>query len=379
MTAALSAFDSTTWSEVTVANLTQSGTTGGRVVIEQSGSEVGVERARRSQAPRVRRLAIAALVGGVAWLATPLIAAAVCATPGNGTTACSGNCAAISVGSMAVQPLGTVQIPITFTQGPDDGQSGQGFDEVAAIAFTLGIPGTGDAAPLTFNCANGDLADGAVTPGPGIAGNFTVVVENAQCTNRSRCLCPDTTAGQTRDNFVNIVVYGPKNLPAQGPVSIPVLPSGTLVTLSMQAANGAPNSIPLHIFSALDASKPQFAANLSIGDEAACDVTANTQNRSNVTFGDGTVAVGGSVPPTTPTTPSTTPGITPTPGGGVACVGDCDGSKTVTINELVLGVNIALGTADASSCVAFQDENGMVPITQLIKGVNNALNGCPAS
>jgi hypothetical protein len=366
-----------------VANLRQTGTTSGRVVIEQSNSEVaGVERARRGNAPRAPQLAMAALLGGIAWLATPAIAGAACTTPGNATTACSGNCAAISVGSNAGPPSSTVQIPISFTQGPDDGQSGQGFDEVAAIAFTLGVPGTGDTAPLTFNCTNGDLADGAVTPGAGIASNFTVVVENAQCTNRTRCLCPDTTQGQTLDNFVNIVVYGPKNLPAQGPVNIPVLPSGILVTLNMQIAANAPLvPIPLHIFSALDgnsASKPQFGANLSIGDEAACDVTANSQNRSNVIFSDGTVAVGGTPPPTTPTSPSSTPTpSTPTPGN--SCVGDCDGSKTVTINELVIGVNIALGTADASSCVAFEDQNGMVPITQLIKGVNNALNGCPAT
>jgi hypothetical protein len=126
-------------------------------------------------------------------------------------------------------------------------------------------------------------------------------------------------------------------------------------------------------------SKPQFAANLSIGDEAACDVTA-TGTSSNVSFGDGFV-VQGPLPTSTNTplvsttpTPPTTPGRTPG-----SCVGDCSGDGHVTINELVVGVNIALGTADASTCVAFQDQSGMVPITQLIKGVNNALNGCPAT
>jgi len=309
-----------------------------------------------------QRFTVAVLAGTTMWLAAYATASAqACAAPGTASTVCSGNCASIMVGSTQGTPGNTVAIPISFTQGPDDGQPGQGFDEVAAIAFTLGVPGTGDGTPLTFDCTNGNLADGAVTPGAGIASNFTVVVENAQCTNRNRCLCADTSAGQTVDNFVNLVVYGPKNLPEQGPVQIPVLPaSGQLVSLTMRLAANASGNIPLHIFSALPggAATPQFAANLSIGDQAACDVTANSQNRSNVLFTDGSVTVG----------------------GVIGCVGDCDSSHSVAINELIIGVNIALGSAPLSSCTAFDaNSDGMVSINELIQAVNNALNGCPAS
>jgi hypothetical protein len=304
--------------------------------------------------------AVAAMTGVFAWLAAVATAGAqTCAAPGTATTACSGDCASLTVGSVSGPAGGSVQIPIAFAQGPNDSQNGQGFDEVAAIAFTLGVPGTGDGAPLSFSCASGDLAADAVTVGSGISGDFTVVVENAQCTNRNRCLCPDTGAGQTLDNFVNVVVYGPKTLPEQGPVQIPVLPSsGNIVTLKMNIAASTPQGdIPLHVFSALGApAKPQFAANLSIGDQAACDVTANSSNRSNVTFTDGKVTVG---PPN-------------------GCVGDCDGSQMVTISELITGVNIALGSLDPSACVAFQNDSHMVDIAQLIKGVNNALGMCPS-
>jgi predicted outer membrane repeat protein len=64
--------------------------------------------------------------------------------------------------------------------------------------------------------------------------------------------------------------------------------------------------------------------------------------------------------------------------GGVApaCVGDCGGTGMVTIADLILGVNIALGNTQPSACEAFQDSQGQVTITQLIKGVNNALDGC---
>ncbi len=307
----------------------------------------------------VEWFALAAMAGTVAWLAAAATAGAqTCAAPGTASTACSGtNCAKITAPMLQGSQGGTVNIPISFEQGPDDSQASQGFDEVAAIAFTLGVPGTGAATPLTFECTDGNLAAGTVTVDPGIANDFTVAVENAQCTNRSRCLCPDTTAGQTRDNFVNLVVYGPRNLPEQGPVQIPVLPSGIMVTLTMRIASDAPSEIPLHVFSALDGgapAKPQFAANLSIGDQAACDVTANTQNFSNVTFTDGKVTV-----------------------GGVSCVGDCNNSHDVMINELIIGVNIALDSAHPSTCVPFQDAQGMVTIAQLIRGVNNALDGCP--
>jgi cysteine-rich repeat protein len=64
---------------------------------------------------------------------------------------------------------------------------------------------------------------------------------------------------------------------------------------------------------------------------------------------------------------------------GAQCVGDCNGDGTVGINELILGVNIALGSQPTSACAAFQDGSGMVTIAQLIKGVNDALAMCPVA
>lgn len=61
------------------------------------------------------------------------------------------------------------------------------------------------------------------------------------------------------------------------------------------------------------------------------------------------------------------------------CVGDCDGSGSVGISELVTGVNILLGRADVSSCEAFDcGHDGMVGISCLVQAVNNSLAGsCP--
>ncbi len=59
-----------------------------------------------------------------------------------------------------------------------------------------------------------------------------------------------------------------------------------------------------------------------------------------------------------------------------ACTGDCDGNGRVVVNELVLGVNIALDVRSLSACPAFASAAGMLDVAQLIKGVNNSLHGC---
>jgi len=65
-------------------------------------------------------------------------------------------------------------------------------------------------------------------------------------------------------------------------------------------------------------------------------------------------------------------------GQGVpVCPGDCDHDTRVTIEELVRGVNIALGSMQLDRCARFDTSgNGRVTIDELVKAVNAALNGC---
>lgn len=80
-------------------------------------------------------------------------------------------------------------------------------------------------------------------------------------------------------------------------------------------------------------------------------------------------------PTVTAPPPSPTPTETPTV---VACVGDCNGDGEVGINELILGVSIALGLQPLEECPAFDPSgNGRVDISELIEAVNNSLGGCP--
>lgn len=62
-----------------------------------------------------------------------------------------------------------------------------------------------------------------------------------------------------------------------------------------------------------------------------------------------------------------------------ACEGDCDGNGAVTVDELIQGVNIALGQQAASSCRALDsDDSGEVQVDELVRAINRALDGCPA-
>jgi hypothetical protein len=59
------------------------------------------------------------------------------------------------------------------------------------------------------------------------------------------------------------------------------------------------------------------------------------------------------------------------------CAGDCNGDGSVTVNELITGVNLVLDGASPEACAALdRDGNDEVSIGELIQGVNRALAGC---
>jgi len=290
--------------------------------------------------------------------------------------ACSANCAQVSVarvGSGTLTTGSTATVGLTFTQGPDDGQPG-GIDETAALALTLGIPGGTGGTPLTladcsFACVGGSDAGNACSSDAGCSGgycqvkavkaasalsNFKVVVENASCANGlTHCLCP--AVGGTPDNFINLVVYGPNPLPTPGPsgIAIPTLPTGPqqLFTIDLKVGASASGTIPLPIYNEVANSQhPQFTALLSVGDKRTVDQSCSP------------LAVAGTAPCAAASSVSqvaTTDGSIVVP----RCVGDCNSSGDVSISELITMVNIALGNADISTCLAGDaDNNGTIEI-----------------
>lgn len=112
----------------------------------------------------------------------------------------------------------------------------------------------------------------------------------------------------------------------------------------------------------------------------------NSANGNRLQTGDAAArttyqVVVGAVPPTAtpaPPTPTATATATPTQSAS-ACVGDCGGDGEVTVDELITGVNIALGVTAQSACPIFDaNTDGETTIDEILQAVNSALNGCPA-
>jgi hypothetical protein len=61
------------------------------------------------------------------------------------------------------------------------------------------------------------------------------------------------------------------------------------------------------------------------------------------------------------------------------CAGDCNGDREVTVAEIIVEANIALGSAAPGACWdADFDEDDAVTVANLVAAVNAAMNGCSA-
>lgn len=60
-----------------------------------------------------------------------------------------------------------------------------------------------------------------------------------------------------------------------------------------------------------------------------------------------------------------------------SCEGDCGEDDQVTVDELVRGVKIALGTLELGNCAALDVDDGVVSVDELITAVARSMGGCP--
>lgn len=69
------------------------------------------------------------------------------------------------------------------------------------------------------------------------------------------------------------------------------------------------------------------------------------------------------------------------PAAGVTsmCAGDCTGTHAVAVNDIIILVNVVLGTAQASVCPDGIPSGSQVSVSLIIQAVNNVLKGCPAT
>jgi hypothetical protein len=82
-------------------------------------------------------------------------------------------------------------------------------------------------------------------------------------------------------------------------------------------------------------------------------------------------------PTATPTSMEATPTATATQAPPEGCFGDCDGSGSVAVNELVTLVNISLEQAAITTCQAGNaDGDQRIMVNEILAAVNEVLSGC---
>jgi len=72
-------------------------------------------------------------------------------------------------------------------------------------------------------------------------------------------------------------------------------------------------------------------------------------------------------------TPTPTPVVTPTP----ACVGDCNGDGSVTVDEVLRGVDMVEKGGTAACPPLDANHDGTVDMSEILTALDSALLGCP--
>jgi hypothetical protein len=197
------------------------------------------------------------------------------------------NCATLAIDVLSSgAPGDTVGAWIVYRQANND-QTAGGVDEIAVLTLTLGIPGL-ELADCSAPGPDGLNPSFVTLPGPL---SYRVVVQNLTCEKRESCLCP--SGSEPRDPYINLLLVGDV-----GAAGVQPLPSGNLLRLTFRVDPGPARQVPLHVYSAVDDATafpaPEDGALLSMGDVRAVDRTVRTDGHTlNVRIADGELAITG--------------------------------------------------------------------------------------
>ncbi len=174
---------------------------------------------------------------------------------------------------------------------------------------------------------------------------------------------------QDRAYFLEILPASQVQIGRDYPISIAV-DSGVLPPYGTPTATPSATLAPTP--SVAPTAPPSSTPTIPIPEVTATATEAPTALPSATPISTSTL-----MPPPTDT-PTRPPLLTPTSRRG--CTGDCGGNGEVTVDELLLMVSVALGTASVADC-ARGDANldGEIAIDEILQAVNNALGECPAA
>jgi hypothetical protein len=257
-----------------------------------------------------------------------------------------GRCAAVHADDIAgVSFIYPTALPPTITTADPlpDGNVGVFYSQSLAV--------TGGSGSITWSLESGGFpgltlsADGVIsgTPATGGSGYFRIQAADGSGANHSKRF--------------NITVIGPPSSPS-------VTPTGTVTRTPTAAAT--------------DTAAPTATRSLTpTASPTATDTSTATPTDTATAVPSATVTPTES--PTATASPSATltataeTTSTPQP----LCAGDCNVSGDVTVDEILILVNIALGDAGVQSCAAGDtNQDGAITVDEILAAVTGALHGC---
>jgi len=271
----------------------------------------------------------------------------------------SGNIAASTTGGGGgIGNSGTLTVTNSTFSGNSASHNGGGIASIGTVTVTNS----------TFSGNSADYDGGGIASGTGTVTNSTVSGNSAshdgggiasigKLTVTNTIVANSTTGGNCGGLAVTDGGHNIDDGMTCGFTGTSLSNTNPMLSPAGLANNGGPTQTI-----ALQAGSPAINA----GDESVCAAlpVSNLDQRGDVRPGTGhaNCSIGAYEADATP------PEV---------CVGDCGGTGTVAINNIITMVNIALGNSNVSACSAGDaNGDGEITINEIIAGVNNALSGC---
>ena len=239
----------------------------------------------------------------------------------------------------------------------------------AGVFYTLSLAVADGIAPYTWNLAGSDVdglilsTDGVLsgTPGVGIAGHVLATAADAN--------------GDSHTKLLNLTVDGPTATPSATRTStatVTATPTDTSTptettppsptSTATPTATASTTATDLPTLTPAPSSTPTDSPTATWSATATCTPTVSATSTATVSPS---------------ATVSATPTVTATASATPLCAGDCNASGRVTVDEIVLLADVALGHGDAKECPAGDhNHDGVITVDEVLSAVNAALQGC---
>lgn len=187
---------------------------------------------------------------------------------------------------------------------------------------------------------------------------------------------PYSSLQESLDGHLNASCVGEMTVTTNTPLTVPGGGCSTGGQLSVAFADGTHGNIHFTSEGGVefdyngDGTFDNAVSNCHDSSISQCGVTQKPTATRTVTR---TPTRASTATPRPSATPTPSPSSPPAPG----CVGDCDGTGAVAVNNIITLVNIALGNTPVTACEAGDaNHDNQITVDEILTTVNNALYGC---